>query len=214
VQNNFGIWSVPAGYAAWIPAGVRHAVEGHAAARATTLYIWRSPARVVRHTCSVLAVSPLLRALVDHLCRLETLRADTPAAKRLAGVLLDLIAEQDELPLFLPALRSPLTQRAAAAWQADPADTPRLDDLAGELGVSVRTLERAFTDDVAMTIGDYRRRTRIMHAIALLAAGRDVKDVALEVGYETASAFVTAFKGIVGATPGNTKNTKNTKDFF
>jgi AraC-like DNA-binding protein len=212
VQNNFGIWCVPAGCAAWIPAGVRHAVEGQAAARARTLYIWRSPARALR-TCSVLGVSPLLHSLIDHVFRLGTLRADGAASKRLAGVLLDQIGAQDELPLFVPPLRSPLAQRAAAAWQADPADTPRLVDLAGELRVSVRTLERAFVDDVAMTIGDYRRRTRLIHAIGLLAAGAAVKDVALEVGYETASAFVTAYKKCVGATPGNTKNTKNTKSF-
>jgi AraC-like DNA-binding protein len=53
-----------------------------------------------------------------------------------------------------------------------------------------------------MTIGEWRQRSRISRAIQLLAAGGDVKDVALEAGYATSSAFVTAFKKTVGVTPG------------
>jgi AraC-like DNA-binding protein len=151
----------------------------------------------------VLHVRPLLRALIDHIFRLETIRNDGAAARRLAAVLIDQIDEQPALPLFIPSLRSPLAQRVAAAMQADPADPPRIRELAFSLGVSGRTLERAFVADAAMAIGEWRQRTRISHAVRLLAAGGVVKDVALEVGYETASGFVAAFRKHVGATPGS-----------
>ena len=202
VENNFGSWIVPTGCGAWIPAGLRHSIEPQSAARVQTLYIWRAPSRGVGRTCAVLRDSPLLRELIGHICRLEVLRDADAAAKRLAAVVLDQIGEQRELPLFVPALRSPLAQRAAAALRSDPADTPRITDLANGLGVSDRTLERAFRADTGMTIGEWRQRTRIGHAIRLLAGGGTVKDVALEVGYETPSAFVTAFKRAVGTTPG------------
>jgi AraC-like DNA-binding protein len=110
---------------------------------------------------------------------------------------------QRELPVFVPALSSALTQRVAAALAADPADTPRAADLAGALGVSTRTLERAFIADTRMTLGEWRQRSRLTRAIALLAGGADVKDVALEAGFATPSAFVTAFKRYVGMTPGS-----------
>lgn len=177
-------------------------MAGAPAARVRTLYLWRAPAGHGRHACAVLTVDPLLRALSEHIWRLEVLPADDPPSKRLAAVLIDQVARQRELPLAVPALRSPLARRVADALQADPADTPRIRDLAAGLGVSERTIERAFLADAAMTIGEWRRRSRLTRAIALLAAGRDVREVALEVGYETPSAFVAAFKRSVGATPG------------
>jgi len=206
-ENIFGTWTVPAGAACWLPAGLRHRVEPAPSARVRTLYISirRSGAAAKAGHIKVLQPSPLLRAIVDDICRVEVLREDDPAAKRLAAVLLDQLAVQRELPLFVPALTSPLARRVAAALAADPADTPSARDLATELGVSTRTLERAFVTDAKMTLGEWRQRSRIARAIALLASGNDVKDVALEVGYATPSAFVTAFKKYVGTTPGRAR---------
>ena len=150
-------------------------------------------------------MSPLLRAIADHICRLEVLRDDDPAAKRLFAVLIDQLADQRELPLFIPVLQTPLTQRVARALGSDPTDTPRIRDLAAALAVSDRTIERAFLADAGMTCGEWRQRSRISRAIALLASGGDVKDVALEVGYATPSAFVAAFKKYVGVTPGRAR---------
>jgi AraC-like DNA-binding protein len=214
VEDKFGQWIAPAGSAAWIPAGMRHSVRPAPSGRVRTLYIWRAP----RTGCRVIGTSLLLRALVGHVCKREGVAGDA-AGKRLAAVLLDQIAAQPELPLFVPALRSPLTERVARALQSDPADTPRIRDLAAELGVSDRTIERAFVNDTGMTIGEWRLRSRMRRAIELLAAGSAVKDVALEAGYATASAFIAAFKDRVGATPRTvatriTKGiTKNTKEY-
>ena len=119
------------------------------AARVRTLYISVRGSHAVSRMdqISVLHPSPLLRAIVDDISRVEVLRADDAAAKRLAGVLLDQLPQQRHLPLFVPALTSPLARRVGAALAADPADTPRATDLAAELGVSTRTLERAFIAD-------------------------------------------------------------------
>jgi AraC-like DNA-binding protein len=51
-------------------------------------------------------------------------------------------------------------------------------------------------------LGEWRQRARICRAIGLLAAGGTVKDIALEVGYSTPSAFVAVFKRYAGNTPG------------
>jgi AraC-like DNA-binding protein len=198
-QNKLGTGVVPAGCGAWIPAHMRHSVEGLPAALTRTLYLWRAHDAMGGAT---LAISPLLRAIADHICRLEVLRGDDPAATRLFAVLIDQLAEQRELPLFVPALTTSLTQRVAQALGSDPTDTPRIRDLAAELAVSDRTIERAFLGDAGMTLGEWRQRSRISRAIGLLASGGDVKDVAIEVGYATSSAFVTAFKKYVGTTPG------------
>ena len=43
---------------------------------------------------------------------------------------------------------------------------------------------------------------RLLHALRLLAAGQSVTTVALEVGYDSPSAFIAMFRRSLGATPG------------
>jgi AraC-like DNA-binding protein len=207
VSNNFGAWTVPVNCAAWIPSRFRHAIEPLPRCVIRTLYltIRRPPSRLRRFggSCAVLGVSPLMRAIVDHVCESGDPIADAVSTHLLA-VLLDQLPRQRELPLFVPALASPLARRVADALAADPAGTPRIRDLARALVVSDRTLERAFLADVRMPLGEWRLRSRICRAIALLGGGMPVQDVALEVGYATPSAFVAAFKKYAGTTPGRT----------
>ena len=181
--------------------------------RARTLYL---PNRMIRRSgeaarpdrpahekgdrTAVLHLTPLVRAIVDHVRDTERVRHAT-AATHLLAVLRDQLPQQREVPLFVPALRSPLARRVAEALTSDPADTPRLRDLAAALAVSGRTLERVFAADALMPLGEWRQRWRICRAIALLTAGARVQDVALEVGYATPSAFIAIFKKYVGLTP-------------
>ena len=202
MRNISGGWTIPAGGAAWVPARARHCVEPLPRARSRTIYLRRDLMRRPRHTCAVLTITPLVSAIADYLDTNGALVDDHVAAKRLCLVLVDQLAPLAELPLFVPELRTPLARRVAAALAEDPSDTPRIRDLAAAVGVNGRTIERAFATDASMTIGEWRQRSRICRAIALLAAGLAVKEVALETGYATPTAFITAFKKYVGRTPG------------
>lgn len=202
VRNISGTWTVPSGRAAWVSAGARHSLEPWPYARSRTIYLRRDLIRRPRQSCAVLAPTPLVAAIADHLNVNGALVDDDMAAKRLCQVFVDHIVPLEELPLFVPELRTPLAQRVGAALDADPTDTPRIRDLAEEMGVNGRTIERAFVADASMTIGEWRQRVRICRAIRLLAGGMAVKEVALETGYSTPTAFITTFKRYVGRTPG------------
>lgn len=202
VRNISGTWTVPSGRAAWVSAGARHSLEPWPYARSRTIYLRRDLIRRPRQSCAVLAPTPLVAAIADHLNVNGALVDDDMAAKRLCQVFVDHIVPLEELPLFVPELRTPLAQRVGAALEADPTDTPRIRDLAEEMGVNGRTIERAFVADASMTIGEWRQRVRICRAIRLLAGGMAVKEVALETGYSTPTAFITTFKRYVGRTPG------------
>jgi AraC-like DNA-binding protein len=151
--------------------------------------------------CDVLGVTPLLRAIVDHLVGLESLPADR-AGRRLASVLADQIVVAQRVELRLPAPQNPRAIQVAQLLMADPSDTPSLAALGKELSISARTLARHFIGDTGLTLGGWRRQFRLTHALMLAATGKPVKDVALEVGYESPSAFVAAFKRALGTTPG------------
>ena len=52
-----------------------------------------------------------------------------------------------------------------------------------------------------MTFGKWRQQLRLLQAMRLLAAGRPVTAVALDVGYDSPSAFIAMFKRTLGTTP-------------
>jgi AraC-like DNA-binding protein len=62
-------------------------------------------------------------------------------------------------------------------------------------------MERLFQRETGLTFGKWRQQLRLLQALRLLAAGRPVTSVALDVGYESASAFIAMFKRTLGVTP-------------
>jgi AraC-like DNA-binding protein len=52
-----------------------------------------------------------------------------------------------------------------------------------------------------MTFGKWRQQLRILQALRQLALGRPVTAVALEVGYDSPSAFIAMFRKALGTTP-------------
>ena len=73
--------------------------------------------------------------------------------------------------------------------------------MAKQVAASPRTLERLFQKETGMTFGRWRQQLRLLHALRLLAAGRPVSAIALEVGYDSPSAFIAMFKRTLGTTP-------------
>ncbi|HEV3328385.1 MAG TPA: helix-turn-helix domain-containing protein, partial [Acidimicrobiales bacterium] len=70
-----------------------------------------------------------------------------------------------------------------------------------DVGASSRTLARSFLSDTGLPFGRWRSLLRLRIAMEALAAGRPVASVASQVGYESSSAFVAAFRKETGITP-------------
>ena len=78
-----------------------------------------------------------------------------------------------------------------------------VDELARKHGIARRTLERRFREETGMSFGMWRQKARLLDSIRLLAEGKSVTDAALDSGYSSVSAFIAAFKGTFGYTPGS-----------
>ena len=81
------------------------------------------------------------------------------------------------------AAQGPDALGVARAVIADQANSPSLRAVCENIGVSVRTIERAFRREVGVSFESWRRQVRLMKAIELLVGGCPVKEVAFEVGY-------------------------------
>jgi AraC-like DNA-binding protein len=199
VHTPGGSWVVPPHRAAWVPAGVRFRLALCGPATLRTLYL--GPALALLPTCRVLDVPPLVRELILHAVRLAPLWLANPLHERLVGVLADQLDTLPDAPLQLPAPRDPRAVAVAAALQQDPGDTSSVADLARRTSTSRRSLERVFLAETGMTVGQWRRRLRMLEALRLLAAGMSATGVATRVGYATPSAFGAAFRAELGDTP-------------
>jgi AraC-like DNA-binding protein len=201
VHTAQGDWVVPPSRAVWVPAGVEHGIEMTGTVFVQTLYLAPRISRHLPRRCCAVNVSPLLRELIRHVVTLGMLNRDVPPQARLMGFLVDQLSALPTIPLQLPW---PCDERAkqAAAWlRAHPGDPGWIKQMARRVATSARTLERLFQKETGLTFGKWRQQLRLLHALRLLAAGRSVTAVALEVGYESASAFIAMFKRTLGTTP-------------
>jgi AraC-like DNA-binding protein len=202
VHTSRGTWVVPAHRAVWIPAGVEHRIQMSGRVSVRSLFFVAGFARRMPRECLAVNVSPLVRELVLHTIRVGMLRATEPQEERLAQVILDHLETLPEMPLQLPMPRDPRAREMAERLCASPGEGRSLDELAYGVGASKRTLERLFLRETAMTLGRWRQRLQLIEALRQLAAGRAVTGVALAVGYDSPSAFITAFRRELGTTPG------------
>jgi AraC-like DNA-binding protein len=201
VKTDEGIWIVPAHRAVWIPAKVPHSVIMSGPVAMRTLYLKR---RLVRHLptmCRVINVSPLLRELILHTCRLERLKSRVKSHRHLVELMIEQLEAGEAMPLQLPNPSDSRAKRVAEALQRDPSDRRPLGQICRTAGASKRTIERIFQSETKMRLGEWRRQLRLIRSLQLLAANEKITQVALESGYNTASAFIAMFKKALGTTP-------------
>jgi AraC-like DNA-binding protein len=104
--------------------------------------------------------------------------------------------------LGLPMPSEPRLLRIAQGLLAQPGDDRRLEDWAQWAAVAPRTLTRRFAAETGFTFNQWRQRLRLLRALEMLAVGKPVTMVALDLGYENVSAFIALFRRTLGATPG------------
>ncbi|HZR83471.1 MAG TPA: helix-turn-helix transcriptional regulator [Candidatus Binatia bacterium] len=203
VQTADGTWVVPSHRAVWIPAHTEHSIAMSGRVAMRTLYLAPELLRALPDRCSVLAMTPLARELVLHAVAIGALRSDVAAHVRLVDFLLDHLGELPAVvPFELPLPRDPRALRVARRLRDDPAGGVDVAVLVRSSGASRRTLERLFLSETGLTLGRWQQQARLLHAMRLLASGASVTSVALDVGYQTTSAFVAAFARALGTTPG------------
>ena len=203
VHTESGTFVVPATRAVWVPSELRHAISMSGAVAMRTLYfspeLWpRAPKQ-----CRVLAVDPLLQALIMTAIAQRGFDRRRARDARLIAVLIDRLAASSPLALHIPPLKDARAERVAERVKAQPGGRRSLQELARGVGASARTIERLFRAETGLSFGQWRTHVRLLHGMQRLAAGDKVTSAALEAGYTGVSAFISAFRQAFGVTPGN-----------
>ncbi|AWC79892.1 helix-turn-helix transcriptional regulator [Serratia marcescens] len=201
VTTRLGSWVVPPGRGVWVPAKVVHSlrITGQVAAR--TLFIDPLARADLPAQCQVVQVSPLLRELIISAMEIAPGYPSGGRDERIMELILDELRVLPSLPLHLPEPREASLLALCRHIQATLAQPWTLEQAAERLNVSGRTLSRRFQRETGLRFGDWVRRARLLAALNALATGRSVLEVALDLGYDSPSAFSAMFRRVLGVAP-------------
>ncbi len=191
-------WVLPPTRALWIPAGIRHETLSAGSATMRSMYLQPDRCPVAWPECTPVAASPLLAELIGYL---EDPALAAGHRERAEALVADLLVP---VPMAAVDVRLPgpgPARQVAQALLDDPADPRTLAEWGREAGASERTLARGFTAGTGLTFGRWRALLRLRAALPALAEGQPVAAAARRAGYESASAFVAAFRRETGQTP-------------
>src|ERR1700694_4297515 len=171
-------WIIPPQFAVWIPARTSHRIRMPGAVSMRTLYMRRGLAPRLPAVCTVLHVAPLLRELIVEAVRIGQLRMTDHLHCALRDLIVSRLQNASSVRTLVTLPKDPRALAVAHACIADQASSPSLCALCENVGVTVRTIERAFQREIGMSFEVWRRQVRLMKAIELLVGGRSVKEVA------------------------------------
>lgn len=201
VHHAGGHFLVPAQYGIWLPPNIDHVGQNRRAAWHSSVYVSAPRCLALPGEVTALAVTPLIREMLEHLRRHPPGVPPEEDEARFLDVLVDMLAKADRAGRYLPTSDDPVIQHVLGILEHCPGDRRSMAELAACANTSERTLMRRCQRDLGMPLAQWRQRLRVVKAMLLLAEGRTVESIALEFGYGSSSAFITMFRRLTGETP-------------
>nr|WP_319391390.1 helix-turn-helix transcriptional regulator [uncultured Cohaesibacter sp.] len=195
------VWIVPPQCAVWIPGGLPHTAYGSGEVECISLFIDPSEGPNLPTECCTITVSSFLRHLLMRANALPELYDVAGPDGRIVSVIFDELAVAPVEDLRLPIPGDPRLKKLTDLLIAAPADHATVAEWASRIALSERSLNRLLAQEVGMSFGRWRRQLHIVLALRRLSAGQSVQSVAMDLGYESASSFVTMFRKMVGKPP-------------
>ena len=201
VESTRGRHLIPRQLAAWIPASVPHRTRIHQVRSGSVFF----PSDMVGNAgdrVRTVLVSSLMREMIRESMRWPFYEPASEISTTFFAAMGNLCSEwiARETDLLLPRSRDPRLKRALDLTRQQTDVT--LAAVCKHAGMSERSMRRHLKADIGLTWEDYRRRARLLEAIALLSdTNVPIGDVATRCGFESPSAFAKAFRVAVGEAP-------------
>lgn len=197
-------WILPPSRAAWIAANVPIKIEIKHPATCCSVLFDTGFIDAPDPACKVFDMSPMAREMILE-CR--AWGADTELdeyAVQLFQTLAMTCRKLSDTPCntWVPLGESKQLKVALSATQERLAEGVEFAEIARVANLSERSLARRFSNETGMTWRQMLRRMRMIRAMELLADdSQQVTTAALDVGYNSLSAFNAAFREFTGQSP-------------
>lgn len=197
----------PPPYGLWLPPNLHHSGLNRTSVSHATLYIHASLCQQLPQQAGILLTSPLVSAILLHLKQYSI--KNTAEHLRLLHVLLDQLQYTQYVPSYLPHTDHSNLKRILNYLHENPADQSALSELAQQINTTERTLARLAQKQLGMSLNEWRQRLKVMKAMSMLSEGKTVENIALDLGYANASAFIAMFKRWMEITPDQFRKSLN-----
>jgi hypothetical protein len=174
----------PPQYGVWLPPEVEHRGLNRNEAYHCSLYVSQDLCSALPAATSALAITPLVRAMLEHLRLEDDTDGGSVEQQRFLQALVDQLTMAPRVGTYLP-------------WSTDPLLQPILTE---------RTLIRRSLRDLGMPFSEWKQRLRVIKAMPMLENGEMIDAIARKLGYSTASAFIAMYKRMTGVTPDDYRN--------
>jgi len=201
VDTPAGIWVVPPMHAIWVPATVQHELRASSTVHLRTLFIREGSRTSLPRECCVVEVSPLLRELILRMVTLLQTQGSAPPSDCMIELILDEIRALKVVPMHIAMPTDARLLRICRGLLQNPADNRTSAQWGNTVGASSRTLERLFFRETGVTFRAWRQQARLLAALNRLAAADPISVIALDMGYQSPSAFTAMFRRILGCPP-------------
>lgn len=201
VDTSSGIWVVPPMRAIWVPPAVDHEIRASSMVHMRTLFLRPGLRESLPTECCVVEVSPLLRELILRMVKLGNDGAESRAVLHMIELILDEIRAVRVLPMQIPMPVDQRLLRICRGILQSPSDTRTCAEWGSTVGASSRTLERLFVRETGTGFRVWRQQVRLLAALSRLATHDPISAVALDLGYQSPSAFTAMFKRAFGCPP-------------
>ncbi|MCF5723634.1 AraC family transcriptional regulator [Pseudomonas syringae] len=201
VYSALNQWTVPPNRGIWMPSGQVHSLRCVGTLKMRSVFVRPDRFPNMPSEPKTVSISPLLSELIKASVSLKPPYAEDSRDARIMHLILDELAMLPALPLSLPQPADPRVNRICQALQHEPGDASTVADWSERLELDQKTIQRLFRKETGMTFGQWRQQARLLLALERIAVGEKIIDVALELGYESPSAFTSMFKKQFGKTP-------------
>jgi len=194
------VWMVTPMQAIWVPAMEMHEVcfPNHVEVR--NLFLDPSITADLPATSFAFDASSFFKELTARIAQFDYHRPLTDSEYRIVQVLLDEISVLHPASLNLPVGKDEKIHTVTDYLIRFMTDMS-LEDAAALARVSPRTLSRSFVSETGMTYPDWCTKLKLLEAISRLQAGENIAQVAVDLGYESTSAFTFMFRKSIGQPP-------------
>ncbi len=191
----------PPEFCIWIPANTQHASFNKQSVKFRIIDFSKKYNQILAMNPCVVRLSSIFNAIMTDMYQRGVVQPQTEQDSRLGEVLIDQFLISPCQDSYLPTSKDKFLAPILQELQQEPANNTTLAGWAKRYYTSERTLSRRCQQELGMSFSEWRQRLRYLHAVAGLEQGKSVYEVALDVGYSSASAFIAMFQQISGVTP-------------
>lgn len=209
VKTVDGIWVIPPTRGIWIPENIAHSISIHGQVKARGIFVEPFARADFMSQCSVVAIPNLLSELINEAVNITDHIIPQTRNERLLELILDELRFLEELPFQLPESKSLLLKRIMDYLKSDFTSEMDLEKIASKFHMSSKKISRLFLKETNMNFSTWYKQAKLLKALTELEMGKPILNIALELGYESSSAFSYMFKREMGVSPTDYLRKKN-----